>query len=150
MDTSDPRFAELESIFLGNQHAIDLFAAWVKITEVWDDLIDGDRPVSKAQIHSAFCAALVGLPANPLYQSHGAVIRAAMAGAIVAWMNSDEMRANPAGAEDVITAHVVRYQVVDVAILLLAELFGFQHAAAHAPAIRRMFRCESLNEFLEN
>jgi hypothetical protein len=58
--------------------------------------------------------------------------------AIAAWLDSDAMRGDETtGAEDIITAHVIRYQILDVALHLLIELFGWRYAREHSVGHRR-------------
>lgn len=147
----DARFARLLEIFQGDVHATDLIAGCIQVTEVWDDLIDGDREVTRDQVTEAFTLALVEIPSNPLYAKYGAAIRVVLTGAIAAWLDSDKLRDDDVtGAEDLITAHVIRYQILDVALHLLIELHGWRYAREHSTEIRRLFRTETLPEFVEN
>lgn len=147
----DARRAKLLEIFDGLEDAVDLIEDCISVTEVWDDLIDGDRQVTSEMITHAFTLALVKIPSNPLYTRYGATIRVALTGAILGWIDSDAMRGDRTmGAEDVITAHVVRYQIVDVALQLLVELRGWSFATIYSPELRRMYRAETLREFVES
>lgn len=146
----DERRAELREIFRDDEHAVDFFCSWIRLTEVWDDLVDRDRAVTNEDIHDAFWIALVVLPGSPLYAQHGATLRATMLAAILAWHDSNAMRAERGGAEDMLTAHVVRYQVVDVALAVIAERHGWRYAATQGPRLRRMFRCETFPDFVKD
>jgi hypothetical protein len=147
----DVRRARLLEIFQGDSDAVSLIEDVIAVTEVWDDLVDGDREVTADDVTEAFTRALVDIPSNPHYLRHGAALRAVLLGAILGWLDSDAMRGDKVlGAEDVITAHVVRYQIVDVALVLLVRLFGLPYAREHSTEIRRMYRAETIREFVES
>ena len=42
-----------------------------ELSNIWDDLIDKDKPVSDEQINKAFKIALIYLPSNPVYKQLG-------------------------------------------------------------------------------
>jgi purine-cytosine permease-like protein len=54
--------------FGGNQDALNMYAAIVDLAQVWDDLIDRDKPVSETTVNHAFLIALVYLQCNPFYR----------------------------------------------------------------------------------
>lgn len=146
MDTK----AELNRIFQEDANAVDLFMGVLAVSDVWDDLIDGTRAVTHEQINDAFLQALVVLPSNPHFVRFGPQLRGAMTGAVLAWMDSDALRLQPANPDDLLAAHVLRYQIVDIALVLLVELFGWRYAHENAVTLRRLFRRESFKQFMES
>ena len=54
--------------FNGNKDAIDAFRQLCILADVWDNIVDGDKPVSQAEVNNAFLICLFNLPLNPLYR----------------------------------------------------------------------------------
>ncbi|MFN8760248.1 MAG: hypothetical protein ACK5XA_15745 [Tagaea sp.] len=151
-DDLDALRARLEQAFRGHPSAVAavaLFMDFFVLTQVWDDLVDRDRPLTADQINDAFWIALVKIPGSPLYLSHGAAVRATMQNAILAWLQSNLIEASRQGrsGEEIVAGHVIRYQLVDLLSLLLSEFFGWQYAAERALEIRELMRHETLMEF---
>ena len=55
-------------IYKGDADLIELHELISELTNIWDDLIDKDKPVSDSQINKAFKIALIKLPSNPVYK----------------------------------------------------------------------------------
>ena len=67
MSLMDNKKGKLEW-FGGNQDALNVYRMIVALVHTWDDLIDGDKEVSEAEINNAFLIAMVYMPANPFYK----------------------------------------------------------------------------------
>ena len=108
--------------FHNDETAVELAFMLARLSHIWDDLIDKDKPVSDADINAAFWMALVQIPANDFYQQFGATLRPVMASAILNWIgaNTLEKRGN---LHDIEVAHVTRYALADV-LMLMATLIG--------------------------
>ena len=71
--------------FNGDVEAVEFLLLLSDITELWDDLIDKDRPISDERINYVFEHALVTLPLHPFYQKHHQHLRPLFIHAINAW-----------------------------------------------------------------
>ncbi|MBI4293630.1 MAG: hypothetical protein HY661_19310 [Betaproteobacteria bacterium] len=113
---------QLLRFFRGDEAAVELAFMLARISHIWDDLIDKDKPVSDHQVNAAFWLALVGVPANPFYQQHSEDLRPVMASGILnyAAANALERRGDLHSLE---IAHVIRYSIADT-VLLMATLAG--------------------------
>jgi len=60
----------IEYVLKENSAAINFVNAMAKISQVWDDLIDGDKPVKKETVSYVFWLALVEIPQNPFYNQY--------------------------------------------------------------------------------
>lgn len=69
----------------GDQDAIAFILAIHQIAEIWDDLIDQDKPVPPEAINAMLFGALVTLPRNPFYQRNIALLNPLVEQAIVDW-----------------------------------------------------------------
>lgn len=54
--------------FGGNEHALQMYQAFIDLLHTWDDLVDKDVDVSEAKINNAFLICLVYLQSNPFYR----------------------------------------------------------------------------------
>ena len=54
----------LHTAFKGQQDAVDLVMALVRVSQCWDDLVDRDKPVGAGAINAAFYDALVAYRAT--------------------------------------------------------------------------------------
>lgn len=65
----------------------DVFNAW----NIWDDLIDKDKPVSDDQINKAFILAFINIPRNSFYQAHFNMLNPIVENTIHNWIASVQL-----------------------------------------------------------
>jgi hypothetical protein len=135
-------------MFKGDVDALDLAAMVCEISHVWDDLIDKDKPVSDDQINRAFWLALIAIPGNPFYARFGDTLRPVMATGILNWIAANALEKR-GGEHEMQIAHVTRYSVADV-LMLIATLIGGQQWGFEAAAdIRLMCQKNTLRDYLK-
>jgi len=135
----EERFA---TIFRGNQDAIRLLDYFRLVSHVWDDLIDRDKPVPPEDISGAFWTAMFEIPANPFWSRFHAILIPALRLGAFSWLASVQLerdKENPLSRE---IAHVCRFDVGDVAILMAELIGGTQWAAQHAAELKLLVRDE--------
>lgn len=71
--------------FNGDAEAVEFLLLLSEITELWDDLIDGDKPILAEQVNTVFMKALLVLPGHPFYRKHQAYLMPLMIHAINSW-----------------------------------------------------------------
>jgi hypothetical protein len=116
------------------------------IAEIWDDLIDRDKPVTNAQINRAFWLATIGLQTNPFYQRHGAMLMPVMAAGMNAFMDSAPMEQGD--AQDRATAYGLRDFYLELVSMVIYIARGFEAMREHSATVRR-FLMESHESFAE-
>jgi hypothetical protein len=110
------------------------------ITELYDDLIDGDKEISHAQIHKAFYTALVTLPTNPFYLEHQGHLSPLIVQAIALWQTSNILQGGSVNDRAVsYTLRNMDLQIVQAVVLLTR---GHDVMMAVAPQIWRAFAAE--------
>lgn len=97
------------------------------IFEIWDDLIDKDKPVSDANINAAFMGALVILPRNPFYQAHFTLLNPLVESAILDWHTANALEAKKDEAS-LREAYVIRCSFYVVPVMC-ARIIGGQEWA---------------------
>jgi hypothetical protein len=95
-------------VFNGNMHAFSLANSVILLSNIWDDLIDQDQPVTRTQINSAFYCALSEIPQNPFFAAHRDYLQPLLDSVMVSYFcaNEWEQTQDPHGME---LGHVLRY-----------------------------------------
>lgn len=139
--------ARLGEIFQGNQQAI-LFMQDIKfISHVWDDLVDGDKPVSRETVSAAFEKALIGVNLNPFFVNNRAMLLPVMLNASLLWHAANDLESTR-DAHALQVAHVIRCAPGDLALLCAAIIGGTAHAKKHAGELRMMMQQDCLDDYL--
>ncbi|MBX9609680.1 MAG: hypothetical protein K2Y51_25955 [Gammaproteobacteria bacterium] len=109
----------------GYRPAIDFVATFSSLCQVWDDLVDGDRPVTADDINRAFEGALLHLAVDPFYQEHFAALHILVRMGINAWLDSNKL-IELGGKDHLILAYVLRDLVGEVAIASAGIVGGYE------------------------
>lgn len=141
------RDQNLERWFLGNTDAIDCFLLIGQAFEVWDDLIDCDKPVTHADIHGAFLILLFELPGNRFYQAHQHHMRPLLMVGINAWMDANELERERSEWSDV-WAYALRDWYFELFNLFTLLIGGFDQMRAVSLEARRFFQAESYTDYV--
>lgn len=117
-----PESKLLHEVVCGDQGALLFINAIYRVSHLWDDLIDKDKPLSKEQINSGFRNALIDIPSNPFFAAHAHRLIPVMSAGISAWQaaNAFELTTDKRLWE---MAHTLRYFVATV-IVTCAEIVG--------------------------
>lgn len=79
------RDAKLLHWFAGDRDAVAMLMMLSDITEIWDDLIDKDKPIPDEAIHEAFFKLIVLLPNNPFWVKHRVFLTPIIIQSISSW-----------------------------------------------------------------
>ncbi len=140
-------YARLGEIFLGDTRAVAFVRDIAQIAHTWDDLVDGDVPVSRATISAAFHKAVIDLNLNPFFRENCATLLPVMLNGILNWHAANDLEA-AGGAHALQVSHVCRCAAGDVALMVAAIIGGTDHARAHAAEIKIMMQQDSLEDYL--
>lgn len=139
-------YARLHELLCDLQ-AVHMVRAIAFVSHIWDDLIDGDQPVSKSQINEAFHAATVGLLSNPFVQRNAQAIWPVLEMGILNWHGANDLER--LGTDHALqVAHVTRCAVGDVAVLAASLIHGHQKAASMAAELRMLVQQDSLEDYM--
>lgn len=127
----------LTQLFGGNDDAVRLMADLSRCAHLYDDLIDGDKTLNQDDVHDLMWRLLFSLPENPFYRQHQDLIRPVIATGIMNWRAANSIETN-GNEEELRIAHVIRYSIADVALLILIILFGQEEAAKRSRSVRLM------------
>ncbi len=137
--------------FCGNQAAVDFVLMVARVADVWDDLIDRDATVSDEAINGAFWTLAIEIPGNPFYRAHIDDLRPVLATGITNWLVANKMEHDetlPHRAIEI--AHVIRYSIADVILMVALLTGGREWAAEVGPELRLRSQKSDLNEYINS
>ncbi|MBX3653187.1 MAG: hypothetical protein KF686_03315 [Ramlibacter sp.] len=139
----------LGEIFLMNQQAVLFMEDMHFISHVWDDLVDGDKPVSREAVSAAFEKAMISVNMNPWFRQNAALLLPVMLNSSLLWHAANDLEAD--GSPHALqVAHVIRCAPGDLALMCAAIIGGTSHAKKHAAELRMMMQQDSLEDYLRD
>lgn len=131
----------------GDRDAMTLVYQLKELAHAWDDLIDGDKPVTAGQVNRAFMLAMFDIQVNPFYARFVSQLMPVLRSATLAWLAANELEKSPSlHAREV--AHVARYELANVYVMMAACIGGMDHAAEVAPEILLRTQRNHLSDYL--
>ncbi len=132
----------------GNEDAARFIEAVAKVSQVWDDLYDKDRPVADETLNRAFWIAMVDIPSNPFYQRHFEELQPIVRAGIMDWMASNDLEQGSEHDKEV--AYVLRDTITGI-ITHCAYLVGGYNWMKHVNTkVRRALHDEPMGEYKES
>ena len=132
--------------FGGNQDALNACNALLRLSHVWDDLIDKDKEVSEAKINEAFMTALVYLPTNPFYRSIQLSVAPMWVAVVSAYetANKFERDKDPYGIE---LAYMLRCASGHIISYAMQVCVGQEKAREYAPLFWKTLVSERFEDY---
>lgn len=131
----------------GHADAIRLVNQWHQVLHLWDDLIDGDKPIAAERANQAFALALVDIPANPFFQAHSAKLLPLLSSGITSWHVANTMERN--GCRELLAqAHMHRIQVGSVFVACAEIIGGRDWAVEVGPLMWQLTQGDRLTDYM--
>jgi hypothetical protein len=138
----------LSRVLRGNSTAVEFCLLLGQITQVWDDLVDGDNPaLRKADIDAAFWNLFVALPRNEFYREHFDTLNPLLQAAIVDWWDANELQRDPSPQNKAV-AYVLRDTLTTVVIHCARLVGGYDWMRQVSMDVRRFLYTEDLEHFI--
>jgi ubiquinone/menaquinone biosynthesis C-methylase UbiE len=138
--------AILSHCLKGNEDAIRLVNHWHKVLHLWDDLIDGDKTITRNQVNDAFTIALVDIPSNPFFQANSDQLLPLLSSGITSWHAANVMERN--GCRELIAqAHMHRIQIGAVFIACAQIIGGRDWAVEVGPLMWQLTQGDRLKDY---
>jgi hypothetical protein len=129
-------------------HAVRLIVLLGETAEVWDDLIDADKPVSADCLNQLFTALLTELPLNPFFDRFKVQITPLILVGINAWHDANALERG--SDNDKAIAYVLRDWYTELIMFIMCITRGYTTMREHSLEIRRFFsQHESLAAYME-
>jgi len=103
--------------------ALDFIGLIFDVFEVWDDLIDKDKPVSNELISDAFQKAVIYLPINPFYNRNFTALYPHVAATVTAWQTANYLHQSK-DKEDLAHAYTLRKLMINLVVECVRLLSG--------------------------
>lgn len=144
---TDDEYGFLNEALLGDQYAIEFCRSLFRISQVWDDLIDGDEAVDAESINAAFWEALVTIPLNPFYRNNFTTLQPLVQAAIIDWLAANDLERG--SQQEQVVAFVLRDTLTSIITHCALIVGGYQHMRDVNPVVRRKLHDESIAEYLQ-
>lgn len=119
---------------MGNQSAISFLETIGTITQIWDDLIDKDKPLSDYEINEAFIGCLIDLPRNAFYRENFLDLQPVIEHVIIQWVASAKIEKS--GDHELLPiTFVTRGAFNDLITRCAMIIGGWDHASKMAVAV---------------
>ena len=116
--------------------ALNLAHMLIHISQSWDDLIDGDKPVSSDSINAMMRYALIDIPKNPFYQQHIASLHPIMEDRLYTWLDANTLETSN-NTSDLRVSYIIRSVITDIVIHMTYLIGGFDWRQQAAVSIRQ-------------
>lgn len=130
----------LLQILGGDIHALNFCRDIAFVSEIFDDIYDGDEP-QKSQIEDALTCVL-NLPANPFYRANFDYLHPVIDLAVTHWIASNQVN-----KDNIERAHFFRYLGVQIWVSAATIKHGAKEAAKLIYEIWDFSTMETLEEF---
>lgn len=132
--------------FCGNNEAVRFVRDVAYVTQVWDDLIDRDRPVTPERINSAFERLLIGVPRNGFYREFMAELQPLIEQMVVDWYTANSMELG--SKQDQMAAWMLRDSFTAVVVRVAILCGGWAWGVEQSVEIRRAVHDEPFDEYV--
>lgn len=131
-----------------DESALALAEMLADISQIWDDLIDRDEPVTNSAINTMMRFALVDIPKNTFYQRHFARLHPVLEDRLYTWFDANLLESE-GGQRNLQVSYVLRSVITDILIHMTYLEGGLAHRQIMALRIRqRIFAdMESLDDY---
>lgn len=138
--------AQMAVFLKGDAQAVALCDQVFHLTQIWDDLVDGDKEVCIEDINRAFWLALVEIPQNPFFQRHQAQLTPLLRAAVADWMDAGSLEQGDNHERTL--AFVLRDAVGGLVSQCAYLIGGYEWMRTVSPDVRRMVHDETLDTYL--
>lgn len=132
--------------FGGDHHGLAMYRMFVDLLHTWDDLVDGDKPVSERDINMAFLMCLVHLPANPFYARIANAVMPMWLAVVASYEAANQFERNK-DAHGLEIAHGLRYAAGNIIVYSMLVALGPEEARKHIPDVWKSIVAERFDAY---
>lgn len=119
-----------------NPDAITLAQDYSIVSQIWDDLHDGDKLVTRARVDYMMQLALVDIPRNPFYQRNYLELMPIVQHTLFTWLDANTLE-DTGDDTDLQVAYIIRSVTTDLIIHMAGIIGGGVWRRKAALAIRK-------------
>lgn len=124
--------------FKGNASAMRFCADMAEVSHVWDDLVDGDKPVLPSQADKTFRKLILEIPANDFYRANFNFLHPVMISIWSQWDAANRMEAAPLSG-DLQKTYMLRASLYQLFHAVAVLCGGLDWASEIGPEIYRLY-----------
>jgi len=130
-------------------HAVAYILDLGEVIEVWDDLIDQDKPTTPDRINNTFYILAVKLPQNPFYVAYHRALIPYLEAGYNSWLDSVELEKGD--TQDKMFAYVLRFCLIEWILAVVSITRGRDKMRELSLEIRRFFTMyEQFEQYVED
>jgi hypothetical protein len=134
--------------WVGDESAVRFFLDFSHFIEIYDDLVDRDKPISAEDINSALFAVLCYMPSNPFFLQHRLTLTPLIFTCINAWADANEFQSGTVSEKAL--AYGLKGNAVEVLLSIISITRGVEYMRSVSAEIRRIVMAhETFEEYLE-
>lgn len=149
-DTPEWRIARDKKLreWVQDDHAVSFFLDLSHFVEVYDDLVDQDKPISASDINSALFSVLCYMPSNPFFLQHRLTLTPIIFTNINAWADANEFQRGTMSEKAL--AYGLKGAGVEVLLSIISITRGVEYMRSISADVRRIVMAhETFEEYLE-
>lgn len=132
-----------------NDDAVQFIHDFGHVCELWDDLIDGDKPISHEFINDVFWILLTEMPLNPFFDQFKRNLIPLLISGINAWLDANEYEGNGTDNE-LVFSYVLRDWYMEFVSFVIYLTRGREYLREVSIEVRHFFtHHETLDEYKE-
>lgn len=131
----------------GDAQAVQFCQNLFSITQIWDDLVDRDKPVDNDTINRMMWLAMIEIPRNPFYYQNSLALTQSMEIFMADWFDANELETGCKHEKSI--AFVLRDSVGTIVIQCARIIGGYQWMREISADVRRFVYDESLDSYLK-
>lgn len=136
----------LTTALKGNKDAVSYCLNLYEVAHVWDDLIDKDKEITDAAIHTAFIRCLVDIPYNSFYRQNIDYLLPLQHNSILQWIDANKME--KMDLQSKYKAYMLKASFLQIVNCCAALIGGHEWAMEIGADLRNALYAETLEEFL--
>lgn len=134
--------------WIGDESAVSFFLDLSHFVEIYDDLVDRDKPVSSDDINHALFAVLCYMPSNPFFLQHRLTLTPLIFTSINAWADANEFQHGTMSEKAL--AYGLKGGGVEVLLSIISITRGVEYMRSVSAEVRRIVMAhETFEEYLE-
>jgi len=135
-------------IWIQDTHAVNFIKIIGDAAELWDDLIDQDKPILKNDVNNVFVALTTVLPLNPFFDAYKTQLIPIMITGINTWHDATALEKG--SDNDKAIAYVLRDWYVELVMYVVYLARGYDAMRDVSAGARKFFgQHESLQDYME-
>jgi len=134
-DQRESFYNAFHGFYKGNESAISLSMMLVDVSQVWDDIIDGD-PVTSDNVNRVFRYLIYDIPLNPVYRLIPSMPDHLL-NIYLKWRDATAMEAEE--KPDLEKTYMLRAGLYDIFSLIAYHLCGDDWAKQIGPEVRKLY-----------